>query len=307
MVKQATLVTLALLVACGDPGQRSPHQTSAVTDTLLGLRLGMLLPDVRDALKQDSILLDCSNDGESFQWCTPTILLYGERGSFFIGFNEGRLVFVDVPLSSDWSFVPLDTLLLRLSPYGHPEAADSSEDRVVFTWFGPPDSTMFRLSCALGNDGRECTRWVQYGTPEDLEEEAAARSVASNSAAGSPEREVLPSGDILDAIERNPSSYIDQTIEIDSVQVASALSSELFWTTTSNRFPILIRFRPQQLKGDVRDYGGRIVALSGRVKLMTDSVLEAWQDSGMLSTPDQIMEAEFATFFIDATLIEVRR
>lgn len=164
-------VFLLTIVACGRGESQAPSEAMATTDTLVGLRLGMLLPDVRETLTERMLLLDCIRTVKPM-WCEVRFMDAEDLlGAFYLSFDEGRLSQIMYFLSQDWEYLPLDTLLTRLSAYGKPVHEETSDNGVTFTWSGPPDSTMFMLRCGSRRYAKDCAKFVRFGTLADLEDE----------------------------------------------------------------------------------------------------------------------------------------
>src|SRR5688500_12426682 len=101
-------------------------------DTAAGFRLGMLLPEARAAATQHEESLECrvvamdpdpADRLDSLRQPTPQVHLCHATGrrAYTLQFEEGSLRVIVVPMDEDWRFVPVDTVVSRLSRmYGKP-------------------------------------------------------------------------------------------------------------------------------------------------------------------------------------------
>lgn len=103
-----------------------------------------------------------------------------------------------------------------------------------------------------------------------------------------------------------PKSYVGMRLRFDGIAVVSRLGSAAFWTTLPNETPFLVRVDSALVAQGFAVTGGDVVRIIGTVHEMTDSVLDAWQESGVLADEMQRAEAEFATLFIEAERAELR-
>lgn len=120
------------LVSCTGAGGTPRADGEARFDTAAGFRLGMLLPEARAAAAALGEELECrlvTPEVESAgtpdslrQGMSQTQLCYplGPR-MYHLQFEQGSLRVIVVPMSEDWRFVPVDTVVSRLSrKYGEP-------------------------------------------------------------------------------------------------------------------------------------------------------------------------------------------
>ncbi|MBI4520706.1 MAG: hypothetical protein HY701_07695 [Gemmatimonadetes bacterium] len=104
-----------------------------------------------------------------------------------------------------------------------------------------------------------------------------------------------------------PDSYVGMRLRLDSVQVASRLGNQAFWTQLPNQTPFLVRLDSGVVASGLTVAGGDVLRVLGTVHRMTDSVLRDWQRQGVLADASQRAEAEFATSFLQVDRAERRR
>jgi hypothetical protein len=108
------------------------------------------------------------------------------------------------------------------------------------------------------------------------------------------------------AFAADPTSFAGQTISVPGVPVASLLGIGAFWSQFPNETPYLVKLTPALLADSLSVATGDVGDLRGTVHMMTDSVLNAWQEAGVFTNDVQRIEAEFATSFLEAEGFEVR-
>lgn len=108
----------------------------------------------------------------------------------------------------------------------------------------------------------------------------------------------------LDDLVNELTTYVGTDVRLEGISVASRLGSQAFWTTTSKGMPFLIKLAPALVADEVSVEGAASVTVAGRVLMMSDSVLSAWEEEGAIANESHRMEAEFATGFIEAVEVE---
>lgn len=103
-----------------------------------------------------------------------------------------------------------------------------------------------------------------------------------------------------------PRNYVGMRLRFDSIAVVSRLGNAAFWTNLANETPFLMRLDSALVAQGFTVTGGDELRVIGTVHEMTDSVLDAWQQSGVLSNDMQRAEAEFATLFIEVERAELK-
>ncbi|MEZ4415152.1 MAG: hypothetical protein R3E10_05305 [Gemmatimonadota bacterium] len=101
----------------------------------------------------------------------------------------------------------------------------------------------------------------------------------------------------------NPAGYVDQTIRMEDIEVVSLLGNHAFWTKLTNDQPYLVRVDPALFVNGLVLTAGGTADVSGTVRIMSDSVLDAWQNGGSFTNDVNRIEAEFAESYIDATRV----
>lgn len=103
-----------------------------------------------------------------------------------------------------------------------------------------------------------------------------------------------------------PRSYVGMRLRFDEIKVVSRLGNAAFWTNLPDETPFLVRLDSALVAQGFAVTSGDLVRIIGTVHEMTDSVLDAWQQSGVLADEMQRAEAEFATLFIEVERAELR-
>jgi hypothetical protein len=104
------------------------------------------------------------------------------------------------------------------------------------------------------------------------------------------------------SLQGDISGFVGATIRVDSLSVASGLGSQGFWLELPNKNPFLVSMS-EAVKADGTTVSpGQQVSVVGTVHEMSDSVLDAWSNSGAIGEGDRLA-AEFATHYIEATRV----
>ncbi|MFQ5536432.1 MAG: hypothetical protein ACE5GJ_03165 [Gemmatimonadota bacterium] len=100
-------------------------------------------------------------------------------------------------------------------------------------------------------------------------------------------------------LQMNPAQYEGQKIYVSDLPVASMLGQQGFWLELPNQNPFLVSLS-EAVKAEGLDIqAGMKPTVSGVVHAMSDSVLNAWTESGSIGEGDRLA-AEFATHFLEA-------
>jgi len=108
----------------------------------------------------------------------------------------------------------------------------------------------------------------------------------------------------LEDLVAGVSNYVGTDVRLEGIPVASRLGTKAFWTATSTGTPFLIRFTPEALAGGVTVDQGQTVTVVGRIFAMSDSVIASWEQEGAITDAGERAQAEFATAFLEATVVE---
>jgi hypothetical protein len=108
----------------------------------------------------------------------------------------------------------------------------------------------------------------------------------------------------LDTFSLHPEQYLGQTIRLQNVQAQSSLGKEAYWLDMPSQVPFLLKADSAlAASGDFTMETGTSYYVMGRVLAMDDSVLSAWEASGAIQGEGERMQAEFATDFIEASIV----
>lgn len=136
-------------------------------------------------------------------------------------------------------------------------------------------------------------------------EERALREVVEEEM---PEEPVGPTvaevmlGDIENGF--NADDHVGETIRTPRMEVASLLGTQGFWLNTPSG-PFLVSWSPELLAEGVTVSQGDQVVVTGEMRTVDLSAIEAWAAQGSISENDRIV-AEFATHLVRAETVEVQ-
>lgn len=121
-----------------------------------------------------------------------------------------------------------------------------------------------------------------------------------------PEEEVVEdtvTATIVDAgdFSSRQRGYVGQYVNMGDVNVAQIMSPQIVWVELPDGMPFLIKLTPEA-EATRPEVGARIRVI-GTVLEKTDSVLDAWEQSGAILDAGQRTQSEFGTVFIEARQI----
>ncbi|MEJ2218414.1 MAG: hypothetical protein P8099_17560 [Gemmatimonadota bacterium] len=109
----------------------------------------------------------------------------------------------------------------------------------------------------------------------------------------------------LDSFSLHPDQYVGQEIQLQNVQAQSSMGPQAYWLDMPTNVPFLLKADSSlAASGDFAMESGTRYNVLGRVIAMSDSVLNAWQQSGAIGSEGERMQAEFATAFIEASQVQ---
>ena len=89
-------------------------------------------------------------------------------------------------------------------------------------------------------------------------------------------------------------SYMGEEITLRLVDVNSTVGDRLFWTMLPGNNPYLMHISDEALADSVEVLGGLRVDFTGRVMALSDSILDVWMESGILTSEGDRLQALFA-------------
>lgn len=110
----------------------------------------------------------------------------------------------------------------------------------------------------------------------------------------------------LESLAAAPTSYLDRAIRLDGLPVSSLLGSEAFWAVAPNGMPFLIKLGESLLESGFAVRDGETLTAVGQVREMSEAVLDAWEQGGVLRSSDDRLMAEFATAYLEIVQAEHR-
>jgi len=106
----------------------------------------------------------------------------------------------------------------------------------------------------------------------------------------------------LDDFLANPEGQIDAVVEVTGARIASRLGTQAFWIGPDDR-PYLVKMGAELVEAGTEILVESTVNITGSVFMMSDSVLNSWDELGMFANEGDRIVAEFATSFIEAVAI----
>lgn len=110
----------------------------------------------------------------------------------------------------------------------------------------------------------------------------------------------------LNTFANNPMEYENERIRLRDLEVASTLGPEAFWFQLPSEDPYLVKLDSTLVAMGTQVSSGDVAQrIEGRVHAMSDSVLDAWEAQGAFTNETHRLEAEYATSFIQATVVQL--
>ncbi|HSM36936.1 MAG TPA: hypothetical protein VK837_11105 [Longimicrobiales bacterium] len=100
-----------------------------------------------------------------------------------------------------------------------------------------------------------------------------------------------------------PQGYQSLNIRLRDVAVAATLGDRGFWIQLPNNQPYLVHIGDDLAASGTTVASGDTVTVSGTVRMMSDSTLNAWRSAGVLTDDLEMDEARFATSYLDARFL----
>jgi hypothetical protein len=142
-------------------------------------------------------------------------------------------------------------------------------------------------------------------TRQPTESVAVAEPNATNEAPGDDPTQA-PATTIQASELQQSEALVGQVVEVPSIGVIAGLGPQLFWAELPGGSPYLVRIGERLVAQGVGVPTGR-VQLTGQVQAITDSVLNAWVEQGVLQSANDRAQAEYSTTYIDARRIQPAR
>lgn len=102
------------------------------------------------------------------------------------------------------------------------------------------------------------------------------------------------------AFESGAQGYIGQEIQLEGVTVTSKMGPEVLWIELPSGAPYLVKTDAATSSSLPAQ---AVVTIVGRVVAKSDSVLNAWEQSGAIQNAGHRAQAEYGTSFIEARAI----
>lgn len=100
--------------------------------------------------------------------------------------------------------------------------------------------------------------------------------------------------------ETSVGQYLGQEIQLSNVSVQDKMGTQVLWIELPSGSPYLVKTDPATAQGVATQSRVTVV---GRVLQKTDSVLGAWEQSGVLQNPGHRAQAEFGSTFLEARTV----
>ncbi|MCI0436119.1 MAG: hypothetical protein L0271_21125 [Gemmatimonadetes bacterium] len=102
--------------------------------------------------------------------------------------------------------------------------------------------------------------------------------------------------------ETSMTTYVGREIELAGVRVEQVMTPEILWVALPGSQLFMVKLTPQAATSPAPALQS-MVDVTGLVLIKTDSMLNAWQQSGAIQDAGQRAQAEFGTTFIEATRV----
>lgn len=113
----------------------------------------------------------------------------------------------------------------------------------------------------------------------------------------------------LVAFGDGPEEYQGERVRIPNVRVAQLMGPHMFWfdlpVEEDETESFLVRVNRNFVDEDMQILSEDVVTLAGRVGMMSDSVMTAWEEAGVFTEEGQRGEVDAVTVFLDADEIEI--
>jgi hypothetical protein len=93
--------------------------------------------------------------------------------------------------------------------------------------------------------------------------------------------------------------YVGRAIRLNGLPVSSLLGTEAFWAIAPNGMPFLVKLGDELLERGFAVQDGQALTVIGQIHSMTEAVLDAWEEEGVLRNSDDRMMAEFAISYLE--------
>jgi hypothetical protein len=93
--------------------------------------------------------------------------------------------------------------------------------------------------------------------------------------------------------------FVGRAIRLNDLPVSSLLGTEAFWAIAPNGLPFLVKLGDDLLERGFTVQDGEALTAIGQIHLMSEAVLDAWEEQGVLRSSDDRMMAEFATAYLE--------
>lgn len=135
--------------------------------------------------------------------------------------------------------------------------------------------------------------------------ESATVAIEESAADTTEEDPMVPTVE-LSTFSANPGEYQDELIRLRNLRVASELGAEAFWFELASEDPYLVKLDSTLVAEGITVSSGDVARrIEGRVRVMSDSVLDAWEAGGAFTAETDRIEAQYATTFIEANVVDV--
>ena len=176
-------------------------------------------------------------------------------------------------------------------------AADQGHVRAQYSL-----GVMYGNGDGVAEDDAEAARWYQLAAEQGHAEAALALSNPSNV---NDRASATPVAVALDVFGANPMAYADILVTLHGLPVQALVGSQAFFSLLPrHRAPYLVKMLPEVVVDGGVIEAGAIVAVTGMVYAMSDSVADAWVASGGIAEADRVL-AVFAASFFEASGVAV--
>jgi hypothetical protein len=103
----------------------------------------------------------------------------------------------------------------------------------------------------------------------------------------------------------NPMAHMEAPVELDGIEVQEIVGAHAFYFALPGGSPYLVRLPAPVGAQGIQVVPGDRVRVTGRVEMMTDNVLQAWDSLGVFADSAQRMTAASLASFLQADVVQV--
>lgn len=142
--------------------------------------------------------------------------------------------------------------------------------------------------------------WLSTTAPEEVQivEGAGSDTAAESTAAGATRVRMRE-------FDTTRVEYLGQRIQLAGVEVVGRINDRLLWLAPEDN-SVLVVLDAEMAEGEDAPSNGHAGTIVGEYRAMSDSVLDAWMESGVLENDNQRFSASFRSAYLEALSLDLR-